>query len=135
MARDGDLQSSRDGRAEVETTRVLIVEDEALFSELLRRTLSSEPGLEVVEVAHDGEAAIRLAKESRPDAVLMDIQLPGEMDGIEAARRIKKEKPETGIVILSVHNDRRYITNLPFEEYPGWSYLLKQTVSDIATVV
>ncbi len=119
----------------METTRILIVEDEALFSELLRRTLSAEPGLEIVGVAGDGETAVRLAGETRPDAVLMDIELPGELDGIDAALRIKRERPQTGIVILSAHKDWRYVTSLPLEESWGWSYLLKQTVPDMDTVV
>lgn len=119
----------------METTKVLIVEDEPLFSELLRHTLSAERGLEIVGVAQDGETAVRLAREARPDAVVIDIGLPGELDGIEAALRIKQERPQTGIVILSAHKDRRYLTSLPLEENPGWSYLLKQTVPDIATVV
>ena len=119
----------------METTRVVIVDDEALFRELLRRTLSAEPGLEVVGVAGDGETAIRLAKEASPDVVLMDIELPGEMDGIEAALRIKKEMPQTGIVILSAHSDRRYVTSLPLEDSQGWAYLLKQTAPDLAAVV
>ena len=117
------------------TTRVIIVDDEALFRELLRRTLSAEPGLEVVGVAGDGETAIHLAMEASPDVVLMDIELPGEMDGIEAALRIKKEMPQTGIVILSAHSDRRYVTSLPLEDSQGWAYLLKQTAPDLAAVV
>lgn len=119
----------------MQAIRVLIVEDEALFRELLRRTLASEPGLEVVGVAEDGETAVRVARDLKPDAVLMDIELPGEMDGIEAALRIKKERPETGMVILSAHKDRRYLTSIPLAESPGWSYLLKQTAPDLATVV
>lgn len=114
---------------------MLIVEDEPLFRELLRRTLSAEPVLKVVGLAEDGETAIRLAREREPDAVLMDIELPGELDGIEAALRIKQERPQTGIVILSAHKDRRYLTSVPFGESPGWSYLLKQTVPDLDTVV
>lgn len=119
----------------METTRVIIVDDEALFRELLSRTLSAEPGLEVVGVAEDGKTAIRLAIDERPDVVLMDIELPGELDGIEAALQIKKERPETGVVILSVHSERRYVTSLPLEDIQGWAYLLKQTVPDLATVV
>ena len=115
--------------------RVLIVEDEPLFSEMLRRTLSAEPDVEVVGVAGDGETGVRFASELAPDAVLMDIELPGELDGIEAALRIKNANLDTGIVILSIHNDRRYVTSLPFSESPGWAYLLKQTVPDVATVM
>jgi len=116
-------------------TRLLIVEDEALFRELLRRTLSSEPNLEVVGETEVGETAVQLAEELHPDVVLMDIELSGELDGIEAALQIKKAKPHTGIVILSVHKDRRYVTSLPLERSGGWAYLLKQTVPDLATIV
>lgn len=126
---------SQEKEVHMETTRVIIVDDEALFRELLGRTLSAEPGLEVVGVAEDGETAIRLAIDERPDVVLMDIELPGELDGIEAALQIKKERPETGVVILSVHSERRYVTSLPLEDIKGWAYLLKQTVPDLATVV
>ena len=119
----------------MDTTRLLIVEDEALFSELLRRTLSAEPGLEVVGTAEDGETAIALSREADPDAVIMDISLAGEMDGVEAALRIKQDKPETGIVVLSAHKDRRYVTSLPLDEIPGWAYLLKQSVPNLDTLV
>ena len=116
-------------------TRVIIVDDEALFRELLSRTLSGEPGIEVVGVAEDGASSIELSADLRPDAVLMDIELPGEMDGIAAALKIKEHRPETGIVMLSSHADRRYVTSLPLGESPGWSYMLKQSVPDIATLV
>lgn len=122
-------------REHIEATRVIIVEDEALFRELLSRTLSAEPGLELVGVAEDGETAVSLAKATSPDVVLMDIELPGGLDGIEAALQIKEERPQTGIVILSVHSDRRYVTSLPLEDSQGWAYLLKQTVPDLGTVV
>jgi DNA-binding NarL/FixJ family response regulator len=119
----------------METTRVVVVDDEALFRELLVRTLSAEPGLEVVGVAEDGEKAVSLTREKKPDVVLMDIELPGEMDGIEAALEIKRETPKIGIVILSAHSERRYVTSLPLDEIQGWGYLLKQTVPDLATIV
>lgn len=119
----------------MEKTRLIVVDDEALFREMLVRTLSAEPGLEVVGVAGDGETAVSLAKEKRPDVVLMDIELTGEMDGITAALEIKKEMPKTGVVILSVHSERRYVTSLPLDEIQGWGYLLKQTVPDLATIV
>ena len=119
----------------METTRVLIVEDEALFREMLARTLAAEPGLEVVGVATEGKEAVRLAAELNPDAVIMDIALPGGMDGIDAALQIKAQRKETGIVILSVHKDRRYVSSLPLSESPGWAYLLKQTVPDLSSVL
>ena len=119
----------------METTRVLIVEDEALFREMLTRTLTAEPGLEVVGVATEGQEAVRLAAELSPDAVIMDIALPGGMDGIDAALQIKARRQETGIVIFSVHKDRRYVSSLPLSESPGWAYLLKQTMPDLSSVL
>ena len=115
--------------------RILIVEDEQLFADLLKRTLSNEPGLEVLDVAHDAKSALEMDSAYEPDAVLMDIELPGGMDGIAAAIRIKEARPDTGMVILSAHSDRRYITSLPLEQSSGWAYLLKQTVPDVAAVV
>jgi len=119
----------------MEKTRLIITEDEALFRELLLRTLSSEPGLEVVGTAEDAEAAIKLSRELKPDVAIMDIELPGEMDGIEAALLIKRERPEIGIVVLSVHSDHRYVSSLPLGDLGGWAYLLKQSVPDLSTLV
>lgn len=119
-----------------EVARVLIAEDEKLWNSLLRTALASEPGIEAVGWTEDAETAVRLARELSADAVIMDIEFVGsEMDGIEAALQIKNERPETGIVILSAHSDRRYVTSLPLVEKPGWAYLLKQTVPDVATIV
>ncbi|MDP6550098.1 MAG: response regulator transcription factor [Dehalococcoidia bacterium] len=119
----------------MEAARVLIVEDEPFFREMLQRSLSDEPDIEVVGMTDNGDLAVQLAEALEPDAILMDIEIEGTLDGIEAALRIKQERPKTGIVILSAHRDRRYITGLPFYDNPGWSYLLKQTVPDVATVV
>ena len=119
----------------MEKTRLVVVDDEPLFRELLCSTLSAEPGLEVVGVAGDGESAVLLAKREKPDVVIMDIEMPGKLDGIEAALQIKRERPQTGVVILSAHSERRYVTSLPLEDMQGWGYLLKQTAPDLATVV
>ena len=119
----------------MEKIRLIITEDEPLFRELLLRTLSTEPRMEVVGTAEDAETAIKLSREVKPDVAIMDIELPGEMDGIEAALIIKKERPETGIVILSVHSDHRYVSSLPLGDLGGWAYLLKQSVPDLSTLV
>ena len=119
----------------MKTTRLVVVDDEPLFRELLCRTLAAEKDLEVVGEAGDGETAVQIAKKEKPDVVIMDIELPGKLDGIEAALQIKRERPQTGIVILSAHSERRYVTSLPLENIQGWAYLLKQTAPDLATVV
>ena len=117
------------------TTKLLVVEDEPLFSELLLHTLESQEELEVVGTARDGETGVQMARQHKPDAVVMDIELACEMDVIEAALVIKEEMPDVGIVILSSHRDRRYLTSLPLERSSVWAYLLKQSVPDITSVV
>ena len=119
----------------MDKTRLVVVDDEPLFRELLCSTLSAKSDLEVVGVAGDGESAVLLVRREKPDVVIMDIEMPGKIDGIEAALQIKKERPQTGVVILSAHSERRYVTSLPLEDMQGWGYLLKQTAPDLATVV
>jgi len=129
--RVNSLKSAKTPRARI---RVVIVEDEALFREMLVGALSRQSNLEVVDTADDAENAIALARTARPDVMLMDIELGGEMDGIDAALAIKRESPQIGILILSSHDNPRYVTSLPLGESTGWGYLLKQTVRDIATL-
>ena len=119
----------------MDTLRLLVVEDESLFRNLLVQTLEEEPDLEVVGEADNGQTAIDLAARHQPDVVLMDIEMPGQYDGIDAGIEIRKARPETGIVLLSSHRDRRFFTSLPADQQAGWSYLLKQSVGDIDTVI
>jgi len=83
---------------------VLIVDDERTFGEALELALRHEKDLEVIEVATDGDAAVRAIDRHHPDVVLMDVAMPG-MSGIEATRRIKEEDPEAQVLILSGHED------------------------------
>src|SRR6476661_7881701 len=69
------------------SVRVLIADDQALVRAGFRMILDAEEGLEIVGEAPDGRQAVRLARELRPDVVLMDIRMP-ELDGIEAARQV-----------------------------------------------
>lgn len=117
------------------SARIMIVDDEPLFGELLSTALTAATEIEVVGIARDGTRAVQLARQALPDAILMDIELPGRLDGIDAAIQIKRERPATGIVLLSAHLDRRFFTSLPLEEGTGWSYLLKRSVPDLAAVV
>lgn len=80
--------------------RVMIVDDHDMVAESLRRALDREPGLEVVAVAGDAEAAVAAARTAAPDVVLMDLVLP-DADGVEAARRILADRPSVRIVLLT----------------------------------
>ncbi|HEU0020320.1 MAG TPA: response regulator transcription factor [Dehalococcoidia bacterium] len=110
--------------------RIMIVEDEGLFRDMLKISLGAVPNLEVVEAVSDGLSAIDGASRLYPDVILMDIELGGDPNGIAAGRIIKLEHPNTGIVILSSHRERQYLSLIAAEESSGWSYLLKQSVSD-----
>ncbi len=115
--------------------RVLIVENEGLFQEMLRGALSGQPQLEVVGVVGDGESAVVAARECRPGVVVTDIELGSGLNGIEAAQLIRKENGDTGIVILSVHKEAEYLASIPADQAHGWSYLLKQSVGDVQALV
>ena len=103
--------------------RVLLVDDHALFREGLVMIISNQVDMEVVGEASDGlEAAVKAA-ELKPDLILMDIQMPG-MDGIEAARRIKREVPTATIVMLTVRDDEEKLFEAIKNGAQG--YLLKK---------
>ena len=90
--------------------RVLIADDQALVRAGFRMILEAVEDLEVVAEAADGLEAVRLARELRPDIVLMDIRMPG-LDGLEAARRVLAGAPdgETQVVILTTFDLNEYV--------------------------
>lgn len=83
---------------------VLICDDHALFREGVKTILNSQPDFEVIGEAEDGREGVELAIRHHPDVVLMDISMP-VLKGFEATRRIKKERPEVKVLILSVYDD------------------------------
>lgn len=91
-----------------EKIRVLIVDDIAETRENIRKLLQFESNVEVVGVARTGREAIETSKDSRPDVVLMDINMP-DIDGITATETIRRNNPATQIVILSVQGDPNYM--------------------------
>ena len=89
-------------------TSVLIVDDQALVRVGLRKILEAEPDASVVGEAGDGEDAVSVARRLEPDVVLMDIRMP-VLDGIEATRRIVRERPETRVLILTTFGLDNYV--------------------------
>ncbi|MGW5261328.1 response regulator transcription factor [Microbispora sp. NPDC004025] len=86
------------------TARVLVVDDQAVVRDGLVLLLGLLPEIEVVGSAADGEAALRLVADERPDVVLMDLRMP-RMDGVEATRRIRTGFPDTQVVVLTTYTD------------------------------
>jgi len=88
----------------METIRLLIADDHALFREGLQALFSTTPGIEIVGEAATGEETIALAEKIQPDIVLMDINMPG-VNGIEATRRILYTNPAIGVIMVTMLED------------------------------
>lgn len=102
--------------------RVLIADDHALLREALHRALDDEEDMGVIAEAGDGEEAIKLASELKPDVVVMDIVMP-KLSGIEATKRIKQIAPNIAILVLTAYDDDEYVLGLLDAGAAG--YLLK----------
>jgi len=91
-----------------EKISVLLVDDHRLVRRGFRRILEDEPDMIVVGEAGDGAEAVRLARELRPRAVVMDCALPG-MSGLAATRQILAELPQTAVLMLSMHSEETWV--------------------------
>ena len=107
--------------------RVLLADDHGLVRDGLGRLLASVADIEVVAAAADGAEAVQLAREHRPDVILMDLRMPG-MDGSEATRRLLEEDPATQVVILTSFSERDEI--LSALDAGAIGYLLKDAEPD-----
>ena len=84
--------------------RLLLVDDQSTVRRGLVIRLHMEPDIQIVGEASTGREALRLARDLKPDVVLMDIEMP-EMDGIEATAELRKANSASAVVILSIHDD------------------------------
>ena len=115
-------------------TTVLIVDDLSSIREFLKINLASEPDIQIVGLADNAQAAIAQVGEHQPDIVLMDIEMPGKIDGIDATRVIAEKFPSSRVLLLTSQDDQK---QLNFALQAGArGYILKNTsVKDIATII
>jgi DNA-binding NarL/FixJ family response regulator len=107
--------------------KVLIADDHQIVRQGLRTLLEREPDLEVVAEAENGRSTVRLARESHPEVIIMDVAMP-DMNGIEATRQIISEMPKVKVIALSMYADRRFVANMLKAGASG--YLLKDCASE-----
>ncbi len=117
--------------------RVVFAEDSYLVQEGTAALLQSTDRIELVGTATDFEELLIAVDELRPDAVLTDIQMPptNTTEGIDAARKIRGEHPEIGVVVLSRSAEEAYAYELLRDGAAGLGYLLKERVADIEELV
>jgi DNA-binding NarL/FixJ family response regulator len=108
----------------VDTIRVILADDHTLLRAGLRALLEDLPGVEVVAEAADGVEALALVEAHRPDVVLMDIAMP-HLTGLDVAARLRQERPEARVLILSMHKDEAYVRRAVLAGAAG--YLLKDS--------
>ena len=115
-------------------TTVLIVDDLNSIREFLKINLSTEPDIEVVGLADNGKDAIVQAEEHQPDIILMDISMPGTIDGIQATARIVQRFPRTKILLLTSQDDQHQLDRALKAGSRG--YILKNTsIKDISNII
>jgi two-component system, NarL family, response regulator NreC len=104
--------------------RILLADDHTLFRQGVRTLLASETDMEVVGEAADGSAAVERAAELKPDVVLLDIGMPGP-SSFETTRQIKRNRPETKVLFLTMYDDEDYL--LEGMEVGANGYVLKDS--------
>lgn len=105
---------------------ILLAEDHVVVRESIHQSLDREAGFAVVGEAGDGEEAVRMARELKPDVIVMDISLP-KINGIEATKQIKAFQPSAIILALTAYDYEQYI--FPLLEAGAAGYLLKEMSS------
>ncbi|MGH2546709.1 MAG: response regulator transcription factor [Actinomycetota bacterium] len=117
--------------------RVVFAEDDYLVREGTAALLGQAEGVDIVEAVADLDALLTAVERHEPDAVLTDIRMPPTKttEGIDAALRIRREHPGTGVVVLSQYAEEEYAYELLKDGAAGLGYLLKERVADVDEIV
>lgn len=107
--------------------RLVLADDHQIVREGLRSLLAKEMDIQVVGEAEDGRDALRLCADLRPDVVVMDVSMQG-LNGIDATRELKADFPDVRVIALSMHSDRRYVSDMLAAGADG--YLIKDSAFD-----
>ena len=107
------------------SVRVLVVEDYAPFQQFISSTLKKRPDLQVIGEASDGLEAVHKAEELQPDLILFDVGLP-TLNGIEAARRIRKLSPKSKVLFVSQESSADIVQEAL--DLGAWGYVTKYTL-------
>jgi len=93
------------------SVKILLADDHQLMRQGLRSMLDEQENLHVIGEADDGRTAVRLAKQLRPDLVIMDVTMP-DLNGIDATRQIRAADPNVRIIALSMHAERQFVMQM-----------------------
>lgn len=118
----------------MQSLRVLIVEDEPLYRQMLEMALGADPELQIVGTFSNAEDVLARLDDLNVDVASLDIQLPGGMSGHELGFKLRRRWPDVGIVLLTSYLEPAFIHSLQRRRQTGWSYLLKCSNIDIGTL-
>jgi len=108
--------------------KVLLVDDHKIVRQGVRAYLQTLSDIQVVGESDSGKTAVSSVEELAPDVVLMDLEMPGELDGVAATRQIRKLRPKTQVIVVTSHHQDEYI--FPAVRAGAISYLLKDVEPD-----
>lgn len=111
--------------------RIIVLEDEPLYLDLLVKALPWYPQFDIVGTFADAASCLASAPALQPHVALLDIELPGDMTGIDVGLELRDALPGLGIVLLSNHYDAAFLSSLRNGRLAAWSYLQKKTVGNV----
>jgi len=114
--------------------RVLMVDDHELMREAYGMLLDQDDAVEVIGLGRDGDEAVSMVEELRPDVVILDCQMP-RLNGVQAAAIIRERHPGMAIVFLSAHHDGETVNGFLKGDLRGKAYLVKQSLDSLSSLV